>query len=181
MALLGRRFGSIGPRTVIYWPIGELTEPQRIMLGKGISIRSHVRLETVRVTPDAEPGRIVIGDHTSMEGYCSVSAAESIEIGSNVLFGAYVAIRDHDHGFREVSVHRNAQPLVTSPVRILDFAWLAQNVVVTKGVTIGRGAVIGANAVVTRDVPDGAIAAGVPARQIGWADGRPFHRLAGPQ
>jgi acetyltransferase-like isoleucine patch superfamily enzyme len=180
MARLRRRFGSIGPNTSIGWPIDVLTEPERIVLGEGIHIRSHVRLEAVRVTPDAEPGRIVIGDRTSMEGYCSVSAAQSIEIGSSVLIGANVAVRDHDHGFHEVSMHRGNQPLVAVPVRIGDFAWLAQNVVVTKGVTIGHGAVVGANSVVTRDVRDGAIVAGVPARQIGWADGRPFRRPSRP-
>jgi lipopolysaccharide O-acetyltransferase len=109
-----------------------------------------------------------------MEGYCSICSAVSIEIGSDVLFGANVAVRDADHGFRSLDVHRAAQPLHTAPVRIGDFAWLGQNVVVTKGTTIGRGAVVGANAVVTADVPDGAVVGGVPARQIGWADGRPF-------
>jgi acetyltransferase-like isoleucine patch superfamily enzyme len=175
---LRRRFGSIGPNTSIGWPIDVLTEPGRIVLGERVRIRSHVRLEAVRVSPEAEPGQIVIGDGTSMEGYCSVNAAASIEIGRSVLIGANVAIRDHDHGFRDVNVYRASQPLVAAPVWIGDFVWLAQNVVVTKGVSIGRGAVVGANAVVTNDVPDGAIAAGVPARQVGWADGRPFRRTA---
>ena len=55
-----------------------------------------------------------------------------------------------------------------------DFVCIAQNVVVLKGVTIGKNAVVGANAVVTRSVEEGAIVAGVPARQIGWVDGRAF-------
>lgn len=176
MSRLRRQFGFIGPNTSIGWPVDVLTDPRQIVLGELVRIRSHGRLEAVRVTPDAEPGRIVIGDRTSMEGYCSVSAAQSIEIGSSVLIRANVTIRDHDHGFRDVALHRGHQPLVAMPVRVGNFAWLAQNVVVTKDVTIGNGAVVGANAVVTSDVPDGAIVAGVPARQIGWADGRPFRR-----
>jgi acetyltransferase-like isoleucine patch superfamily enzyme len=63
-------------------------------------------------------------------------------------------------------------------VRIGAFAWIGQNAVVLKGVTIGRNAVVGANAVVTHSVEEGAIVAGVPARQIGWADGRPFQQNA---
>ena len=47
-----------------------------------------------------------------------------------------------------------------------DGAWLGQNVVVCPGVTIGRGAVIGANAVVLDDVPDYAVAVGVPASVV---------------
>jgi acetyltransferase-like isoleucine patch superfamily enzyme len=176
MARLRRRFGSMGPGTFIEWPIDVLTEPQFIQIGEHVRIRKHVRLEVARVTADSQPGRVVIGDRTSMEGYCSICSAASIEIGADVLFGANVAIRDADHGFSDVNVHRAAQPLLTAPVRIGDFVWLGQNVVVTRGTTIGRGAVVGANAVVTADVPEGAVVAGVPARQIGWADGRPFSR-----
>jgi acetyltransferase-like isoleucine patch superfamily enzyme len=96
-----------------------------------------------------------------------------VTIGHSVLIGSNVAIRDHDHGIAP-DEHRARQPLVVAPVEIGDFAWLGQNSVVLKGVTIGRNAVVGANAVVTREVPEGAVVAGVPARQIGWVDGRPF-------
>ena len=66
-----------------------------------------------------------------------------------------------------------------APTALVSRAWMARrrrqfHVVVTMGVTIGNGTVVGANAVATSDVPDGAIVAGMPARQIGWADGRPF-------
>ncbi|WEN69649.1 CatB-related O-acetyltransferase [Staphylococcus sp. NRL 16/872] len=44
--------------------------------------------------------------------------------------------------------------------------WLGANVVVLQGVTIGDGAIIGANAVVTKDIPDYAIAVGIPAKVI---------------
>jgi acetyltransferase-like isoleucine patch superfamily enzyme len=177
MAYLRRRFGSIGRGTEIEWPIDVITEPQCIFIGEYVRIRKHARLEAIRATPDADPGRVVIGDRTSMEGYCSIAAAVSVEIGPDVLFGANVAIRDNEHGYRDLAIHRAAQPLSIAGVRIGGFAWLGQNVVVTKGTTIGHGAVVGANAVVTTDVPEGAVVGGVPARQIGWADGRPFSRV----
>lgn len=139
-----------------------------------VRIGTHVRLEVVRSTPEAAWGRIEVGDGTTMESYCSLSAAQSIKVGANVLIGAYVTIRDHDHGFRRLDVHRGLQPLISAPVVIEDFVWLGQNVVITKGTLIGRGAVVGANAVVTHDVAEGAVVGGVPARQIGWADGRPY-------
>ena len=138
-------FATFGDGSAIMWPLDALTEP----------------------------GRVRIGDDVQIEGYFSVSAAASVTIGDGVLIGSNVAIRDHDHGIAPGS-QRARQPLVAAPVEIGEFVWLSQNVVVLKGVTIGRNAVVGANAVVTRSVPEGAIAAGVPARQIGWVDGRPY-------
>jgi len=166
-------FAAFGERSAIRLPLEALTEPDRIEIGSDVSIRAHARLEAVRAEPGADAGRVRIGDDVQIEGYFSVAAAESVTIGDGVLIGSNVAIRDHDHGIAP-DTHRARQPLVCGPVEIGDFAWLGQNVVVLKGVTIGKNAVVGANAVVTRSVAEGAIVAGVPARQIGWIDGRPY-------
>jgi acetyltransferase-like isoleucine patch superfamily enzyme len=166
-------FASFGEGSAIRWPLEALTEPDRIEIGRDVSIRARARLEAVLSAADAEPGRVRIGDDVQIEGYFSVAAAESVTIGNGVLIGSNVAIRDHDHGMAP-DLHRARQPLVALPVEIGDFVWLGQNVVVLKGVTIGKNAVVGANAVVTASVVEGAIVAGVPARQIGWIDGRPF-------
>jgi len=52
------------------------------------------------------------------------------------------------------------------PIVIKDGCWLASNVTVCGGVTIGKNCVIGAGSVVTRDIPDGVLAAGNPCRVI---------------
>jgi serine acetyltransferase len=166
-------FHSFGEGSAIMWPLDALTEPRQIEIGRDVSIRAHARLEAVRPDTGVDLGRVRIGNDVQIEGYFSVSAAESVTIGTGVLIGSNVAIRDHDHGI-EPDRHRARQPLVVSPVVIGDFAWLGQNVVVLKGVTIGKNAVVGANAVVTKSVVEGAIVGGVPARQIGWIDGRPY-------
>lgn len=169
---LRRRFARLGKGSSIGWPIDVLTRPDRISIDDEVFIRSHVRLEAVQAFPEAEPGTISIGRRAHLEGYCSISSASSITIGTNVLFGANVAIRDHDHGFSLEDVHPLELPLKLAAVSVGDYAWLGQNVVVLKGVHIGAHAVIGANSVVTRSVTEGAVMAGVPARQIGWVDGR---------
>jgi lipopolysaccharide O-acetyltransferase len=151
-----------------------LTNPASISIGRDFFSREHLRLEAVRATPEADPGRVTIGDDVHFEGYCNVSAAQEIRIGNGVLFGANVAVRDHDHGTQIPNVHRLRQPLVCEPVQIGDFVWVAQNAVILKGVILGDHVVVGANAVVTRSFPAWATVGGVPARQIGWADGRPF-------
>ena len=58
--------------------------------------------------------------------------------------------------------------LVIAPVRIGAGADIGVNAVILPGVSVGRGAIVGAGAVVTRDVPDFAKVAGVPARVVGW-------------
>jgi acetyltransferase-like isoleucine patch superfamily enzyme len=52
------------------------------------------------------------------------------------------------------------------PIIVEDDVWLGVGVTVLSGVRIGKGSVVGAGAVVTHDVPEGAIVAGVPARVI---------------
>jgi len=54
------------------------------------------------------------------------------------------------------------------PCKIGHDVWIGANAIVLRGVKIDPGAVIGAGAVVTRDIPEYAIAVGVPARVIGF-------------
>ena len=71
-----------------------------------------------------------------------------------------------DHGFDPGDLIMR-QPLQTKGgIVVGDDAWLGFGVIVLSCVRIGKGAVIGAGSVVTHDVPDGAIAVGVPAQVI---------------
>lgn len=53
-----------------------------------------------------------------------------------------------------------------APIKVGNNCWLASNVTVCAGVTIGDNCVIGAGAVVTHDIPDNSLAVGVPAKVI---------------
>jgi acetyltransferase-like isoleucine patch superfamily enzyme len=57
------------------------------------------------------------------------------------------------------------------PVRVEEGADIGTGAVLLPGVTVGKGSIIGAGAVVTRNVPRGAIFAGVPAHFVRWRDG----------
>ena len=83
-----------------------------------------------------------------------------MEIAPNCAFYPY------DHGIEPGQLVA-AQPVRTKGgISIGDGAWLGFGVIVLDGVRIGKGAVVGAGSVVMHDVPDGAVAFGVPARVI---------------
>jgi acetyltransferase-like isoleucine patch superfamily enzyme len=76
-------------------------------------------------------------------------------------------VSDHIHAYADPDRAVVEQGLThLDAVEIGDGAWLGENVVVCPGVTIGRGAVIGANAVVREDVPEYALAVGIPAHVV---------------
>ncbi|KRM54992.1 sugar O-acetyltransferase [Lacticaseibacillus sharpeae] len=87
-----------------------------------------------------------------------------ITIGDNVMFGPRVGIYTAGHPLSPTV--RNDGLEYGHPITIGNNVWLGGNVTVCPGVTIGDDVVIGAGAVVTRDIPSGVIAAGVPATPI---------------
>lgn len=91
---------------------------------------------------------------------CYSVAPITIESCAIVSQGAHLCAATHDH--RNV-----AFPLVIGEIRIGEEAWVAADAFVSPGIHIGRRAVVGARAVVTKDVVDGVVVAGNPARQIG--------------
>ncbi len=108
--------------------------------------------------------QITIGDYSGFSG-TSISAAESITIGNEVICGANVTITDTDwHNI--MPGKRTSGKILSAPIMIGDNVWLGLNVTVLKGVTIGNGTVIAANSTVSRDIPENVMAAGTPARII---------------
>ena len=117
------------------------------------------------------PDRILLKDHSYiMKPYfCSPEATigKYVSIGSGVVLGTGAHIIDYvstspclqdkdDEKMQEIN----------APVVIKNDVWIGTRVVVKNGVTIGNGAIVGAGAVVTKDVPDYAVVAGVPAKVI---------------
>ena len=83
---------------------------------------------------------------------------------------ACCAFYSYNHGYAAGELISSQALESKGPIEVGDGAWLGHGVVVLAGVKIGTGAVIAAGAVVVKDIPDHAIAAGVPARVIGHRD-----------
>ena len=106
-------------------------------------------------------GGAVIGDRVKIQNNVSVYDAVTLE---DDVFCGPSAVFTNVHNPRAEVVRKDEY----RPTRVRRGATLGANCTVVCGTTIGRYAFVGAGAVVTRDVPDFALVAGVPARQIGW-------------
>lgn len=103
-----------------------------------------------------------IGKRVFINSGCKFQDQGGLTIGDDVLIGHNCVIATLNHA---MDPGRRAD-MVPSPVRIGDKVWIGSNATILPGVTIGSGAVIAAGAVVTTDVPERAVAAGVPAKVI---------------
>ena len=147
----------IGDRVVIY----QTKNSGSVELGKGVELYSDIIIET------GEGGSVKIGANTHIQPRCQFSAFMApIQIGCRVEIAPNCAFYPYNHDLVPGKPIRD-QPLKTKGgIVVGDDAWLGFGVVVLDGVRIGKGAVVGAGSVVTRDIPDNAIAVGVPARVV---------------
>ena len=107
---------------------------------------------------------IYVGNNFFAATNCVMLDCAKITIGNNVLIGPNVGIYTSSHDF---NAKKRAEGYEKSlPVIIGDDVWIGGNVSIIGGVTIGNGSIIAAGSVVIRDVPEGVIAAGNPAKVI---------------
>lgn len=110
-----------------------------------------------------------IGDRVTIGYGMGISVGRRVEIGNNVLIATGVSFFGYPgHPIDPVARARGEMDLESQvgDIIIEDDVWLAQGVRVMAGVRIGRATIVGAGSVVTRDLPAGVIAAGVPARPV---------------
>jgi acetyltransferase-like isoleucine patch superfamily enzyme len=111
-------------------------------------------------------GDIVLGDHVNIGFHSEVFSASRVTVGSHGLFAAYTYLVGGGHAFDDASMPVLSQERTSRGIALGENVWLGTGVKVLDGVRIGRDVVVGAGAVVTTDLPDGVIAAGVPARVV---------------
>lgn len=115
---------------------------------------------------------ITLGEGVSINRNCTISTSQSgkspITIGNHVMLAEGVKIIGGNHAFDRTDI-----PMILQgegkqgEIEIGNDVWLGANVIILSGVHVGNGVVVAAGAVVTKDVADYSIVAGVPAKVIG--------------
>lgn len=115
----------------------------------------------IKIFGHAENLRIEEG--TVINPECRLDARGGLEIGKNVSISREVFILSltHDYNSSDFALQKG-------PIKIGDDCWLGIRAIIMPGVNLGKGVVIGAGAIVTRNMPDYAIAVGVPAKVVGY-------------
>lgn len=98
----------------------------------------------------------IIGDHIFLDGRAKITIGRHTDIASQVM------IYNSEHDLSDSTFKATEEP-----VTIGDYCFIGPRSIIMPGVNIGRGAIVAGGAVVTKDVPEGAIVGGVPAKIIG--------------
>lgn len=123
-------------------------------IGKGVILRPSLRV--------TYPWKLKVGDFCHIGDEVVLYTLGEIEIGDCVVISqrSYICTGSHDYTSRTFDIF-------AKKINIASEAWVATDVFVAPGVTIGNGAVVGARSSVFDDVPPGAIYVGTPARFVG--------------
>ncbi len=124
-----------------------------VWIGQGSKIRVH-------------EGEVSIGAKTVMGQECTISAYQRVSIGRECIIADRVMLIDFDHGVVEVDRPIREQGIYKRDVHVGHNVWLGYGACVLRGVTVGDNSIVGTGAVVTKEVPQNAVVAGVPARVI---------------
>ena len=130
----------------------------RAVFGRGFIAEGDISTVSVVVRENAT---LIIGDDVYMNYGVTIEACHEIRVGDHVLMAPLVSIIDDNRHETEPGA-----VLYKGPIVIGNNVWLARNVAVIPGASIGDGCVIAANSVVCTDIPPNSLAAGAPARVI---------------
>lgn len=161
--------------------------PGRITLGKCVAIDDYGLLDASGAEAGISLGNnvivsrncviqsktaaVTIGDKTDIGCNTIISSSAGISIGNSVLIAGNCYIGGGRYISDRLDIPMMEQGVYTKgPVIIGDDVWLGAGAMVLDGIQIGKGCIIGAGAVVTRDLPNYAVAVGIPAKVVKYRE-----------
>ena len=126
---------------------------------------------TIRLPWYCDSGiNIQFGENVLVNIACIFNDLGGIIIEDNVLIGPGARLLSVNHPLDAKARRENVWNLELKPIHIKENAWIGSGATILPGVTVGKNAVVAAGAVVSKDVPDNTVVAGVPARIIKKGD-----------
>lgn len=147
---------ALGKGVVIHQP--DLVNLYDCSLGNGTKIGAFVEMQRGAST----------GSNCKISSHSFICEGVTLEDGVFIGHGVMFTNDRYPHATTADGALQTEADWTLEPTLVRRNASIGSNATILPGVTIGEGALIGAGAVVTRDVPAGAIVAGVPARLVGW-------------
>jgi acetyltransferase-like isoleucine patch superfamily enzyme len=132
---------------------------------RGIEIGSRVFIGRNTIL-SCKNGDIVIDEDANLGFNTEIFSASRVRVGKKVLMAAYSYLVGGDHLFDRTDIPVLDQGRTARGIDVDDHAWIGAHVVVTDGSRVGRDAIVGAGAVVIGEIPDFAIATGIPAKVL---------------
>ena len=114
------------------------------------------------------PKNVTIGSGVTVMNGALMMAAGGITIEDKVLIAANVKLITNNHDPYERDI------LTCRPILIKEGAWVGAGATILPGITVGKYAIVGSDSVVTKDIPDYAVAVGTPAKVIKYLDPAKF-------
>ena len=111
------------------------------------------------------PKGITIEDGVSIGPHVLLDGRKNLHIGKSAVIAYEAIIWTLNHDYNDIYFCGKG-----APVSIGEYAWICSRSIILPGVTIGKGAIVASGAIVTKDVPDYAIVAGIPAKIVGQRD-----------
>lgn len=150
---------------------------QREIYKKLNVLEKHVYIAPDVIIDGAE--NIHFSDHIHIQPGCKLFGTGGIKIGTGTIFAHDVQILTQNHVYDRPDLEciPYDKRYDNKEVVIGEYVWIGASVIILPGVTIGDGAIIGAGSVVVKDVPEGAVVGGNPAKVLKFRDMDIFNKL----
>ena len=130
-----------------------------IRLGRGVFLGRNSILS-------CKNGDIILGNDVNIGFNCEVFSGSRVTLGNDTLVAAYCYFIGGDHDPQDVEASVTRQAARSQGIAVGEKCWFGAGVKVLDGIKIGHNCILGAGAVVTKSIPDYAVAVGVPAKPI---------------